>query len=121
MLSKFYTVITNPHPSILRYIIFLLLKSQIFLLIIILIPINKFKCPIGFQLLTVLYLIFKHYSILPYISFFKKKIHMVIYISLLSIITLKEKKKHYCTHKVRMMSVIYIYIYRYKKNLKNYI
>ena len=41
--------------------------SNFFLLITILIPINKFKCPIGFQLFTVLYLIFKHYSTLPYI------------------------------------------------------
>ena len=41
--------------------------SNFFLLITILIPINKFKCPIGFQLFTVLYLIFKHYSTLPYL------------------------------------------------------
>ena len=92
MLSKFYTVITNPHPSKLTYIIFLLFKSQIFLLITILITINKFKCLIGFQLFTILYLIFKHYSTLPYLLLLKK-IHTVIYISLLSIITLKKKKK----------------------------
>ena len=41
---------------------------------------------------------------------------MVIYISLLSIITLK-KKKHYCMHKARMMNLIYIYIY-IKEELK---
>ena len=80
MLSKFYTVITNPHPSKLTYIIFLLFKSQIFLLITILITINKFKCLIGFQLFTILYLIFKENT------------HSYIYISLLSIITLKKKK-----------------------------
>ena len=40
-------------------------------LITILIPINKLKCSIGFQLLTILYLIFKHYSSYL-ISFFKK-------------------------------------------------
>ena len=55
-LSKFYTVIMNLHPSTLMYIIFLLFKSQIFLLITILIPINKFKCLIGFQLLTHCYI-----------------------------------------------------------------
>ena len=55
-LSKFYTVIMNLHPSTLMYIIFLLFKSKIFLLITILIPINKFKCLIGFQLLTHCYI-----------------------------------------------------------------
>ena len=54
-----------PHPSSLTYIIFLLFKSQIFLLITILILIHIFHCPTGFQLLIILYLIFKHYSTLP--------------------------------------------------------
>ena len=51
MLSKFYTVITNPHSSTLTYIIFLSFNSQIFffLLITILILINKFKRPNGFH------------------------------------------------------------------------
>ena len=31
------------------------------------ITINKFKCPIEFQLFKVFYLIFKHYSTLPYL------------------------------------------------------
>ena len=82
------------------YIIFLLFKSQIFLLITILILINNFKCLIGFQLFTILYLIFKHYSTLPYLLLLKKihtvlyiYIYIYIYISLLSIITLKKKKK----------------------------
>ena len=60
-----YKLKSNLH--IQTYIIFLLFKSQIFLFITILIPINKFKCLIGFQLLTVLYLIFEHYSMLPYL------------------------------------------------------
>ena len=36
---------------------------------------------------------------------------MIIYISLLNIITLnqKKKKKHYCTHKVRVMSLVGYY------------
>ena len=65
---KFYTVITNPHSSKLTYIILFLFKSQIFLLITIFIPINKFKCSIRIQLLLVLYLLFKHYSMWPYVT-----------------------------------------------------
>ena len=67
LLSKFYTIITNPHPSTLMYIIFLLFKSQILLLFTILILVNKFKCSIGYQFLTVFYLIFKCYYTLLYL------------------------------------------------------
>ena len=64
---NFYTFITNYHSSTLTYIIFLLYKSQFFLLIIILIPINKFKYPIGFQqkIHTFIYITFKHYNTKP--------------------------------------------------------
>ena len=62
--------------------------------ITILILVHKFKCPIGFKLLTILYLIFKHYSMLPQFFKKKKKKYMVIYISLLNInITLNQINK----------------------------
>ena len=79
----------------LTYIIFLLFKFQIFLLITIVIPINKLKCLIEFQLLMVPYLIFKHYSTLLYLllKIKKKKKYTVIYIPLLCIITLNQKKR----------------------------
>ena len=51
LLSKIYTAITNPHPSPLMYIIFLLFNSQIFLHITILIPINNSNVPLGFNFL----------------------------------------------------------------------
>ena len=70
--------------------------SIFFLLITILISINKFKCPIGFNFLrfsiSFLNIIQRYLT-----SFFKKKIYIyiytVIYISLLIIITLNQKKK----------------------------
>ena len=55
-----------------------------------LITINKFKCLVGFQLLIVLYLIFKHYSTLPYLLFFFSFLNTL---SLLSIATLNHKNK----------------------------
>ena len=66
----------------------------------------------------VLYFIFKHYSILPYLSFLKKKkknTHGYLYITFKHHNTKKEK--HYCMHKARMMNLIYIYIY-IKEELK---
>ena len=95
-----YIVITNLHPFTLTYVIFLLFKSQIFLLITIFIPINKVKCSIGFQLLTVFYLIFRHYSMLHYLLLYiyiyiyiytHTHTRGYLYISLLSIITLNQK------------------------------
>ena len=55
------------HTNVYHLFFFCSNLKFFFLLITIFIPINKFKCPIGFQLLMVLYFIFKHYSMLPYL------------------------------------------------------
>ena len=85
------------------YIIFLLFESQIFLLITILILINKFKYLIGFQLLMIIYLIFKHYSTLL-------NTYGYLYITFKHYNTKPKKqinkKEYYCTHKAHVISLV---------------